>query len=114
MSSIIVFIPYLFAVTLSINVSHQIIYTRLAVCKCVSFTFRLRDSPSLLMAIYVSLIHKMLVLYGSELCLQGLLAEDCKLHGIGGNGRMIIKLNNKIKLLLFHLLMFLGSLYSKQ
>ena len=38
-SPIIVIIPYLLAVTLSIISSN--IYTRLAVCNCLSFTFRL-------------------------------------------------------------------------
>ena len=51
MSSIIIIIPYLLAVTLSINSLN--IYTRLAVCNCLSFTFRLGDLSSLLRAIFI-------------------------------------------------------------
>ena len=52
MSSIIVIIPYLLALTFSIISSN--IYTRLAVCNCLSFTLRSGDSPSLLMAIFIT------------------------------------------------------------
>ena len=52
MSSIIVIIPYLLALTFNIVSSN--IYTRLAVCNCLSFTWRWGDSPSLLMAIFIT------------------------------------------------------------
>ena len=47
-------LPYLLAVTLSIISSN--IYTRLAVCNCLSFTFRSGDLPSLLMAIFITFV----------------------------------------------------------
>ena len=50
-SSIIVNIPYLLDLTLSIISSN--IYTILAVCNCLSFTLRLGDLPSLLMAFFL-------------------------------------------------------------
>ena len=43
-------LPLLFAVTLSIITSN--IYTRLAVCNCISITFWSGDLPSPLMAIF--------------------------------------------------------------
>ena len=45
-STIIVIIPYLLAVTLSIISSN--LYTRLAVCNCLSITFRSGNLPSIL------------------------------------------------------------------
>ena len=49
--SIIVIISYLFALILSIISSN--IYTRLAVCNCLSITLRSGDLPALLMAIFM-------------------------------------------------------------
>ena len=49
-NSIIVNIPYLLALTLSIISSN--IFTRLAICNCLSFILRWGDMTSLLMTIF--------------------------------------------------------------
>ena len=59
-SSIIVNIPYLLALTLSIISSN--IYTRLALCNCLSFTLRCGDLLSLLMAIFQNIRVRSIIL----------------------------------------------------